>query len=105
MSNALLEAMGAGLACVATRVTGNVEVVADGETGLLVAPGEPTALAAAIGSLLADPAARLRLGTAARERIRARHSVERMVGAYRSLFADLAAGRGIAPDRIGAAAP
>jgi glycosyltransferase involved in cell wall biosynthesis len=104
MSNALLEAMGAGLACVTTRVTGNVEVVAGGETGLLVEPGDPAALAEAIGSLLADPAARLRLGCAAREWIRARHSVERMVGAYRTLFADLAAGRGIAPDRIGAAA-
>ena len=103
MSNALLEAMGAGLPCVATRVTGNVEVVTDGETGLLVEPGGPDALAQAIGRLLADPLWRGRLGEAARQRIRAHHSVPEMVTAYRALFDRLIGGR--ASDRPEAARP
>jgi glycosyltransferase involved in cell wall biosynthesis len=103
MSNALLEAMGAGLPCVTTRVTGNVEVVTDGETGLLVEPGGPDALAQAVGRLLEDPAWRVRLGEAARQRIRAHHSVPEMVAAYRGLFDRLIAGR--APDRPEAARP
>jgi glycosyltransferase involved in cell wall biosynthesis len=51
---ALLEAMATGLACVATRVGGVPEVVSDGRDGLLVEPGDPDALATAIGKVLAD---------------------------------------------------
>ncbi|MGB8003526.1 MAG: glycosyltransferase family 4 protein, partial [Gaiellaceae bacterium] len=50
----VLEAMAAGVPVVATRVGGVPEIVADGETGLLVEPGQPNALAAAIGSVLGD---------------------------------------------------
>jgi glycosyltransferase involved in cell wall biosynthesis len=62
---ALLQAMASGLPVVASRVGGIPEVVNDGTTGLLVPPGEPAPLAAALRSL-ADPALRARLGGAAR---------------------------------------
>ena len=61
----LAEAMAAGTPVVATRVGGLAEVVADGETGRLVAPGDPGALAAAVLEVLED---RERMGAAARER-------------------------------------
>ncbi len=64
--NALLEAMAAGLAVVATCVGGIPEVIADGVTGLLVAPEDPGALADALGRLADDPALRARLGAGAR---------------------------------------
>lgn len=63
------EAMAHGRAVVATAVGGLPDMVVDGETGLLVPPGDPAALRAAIDRLLADPELRQRLGTAARLRI------------------------------------
>jgi len=66
----ILEAMAAGLPVVATDVGGVAESVIDGETGLLVPPGDPGALASALDRLLADSALRLRLGAAGRERAR-----------------------------------
>jgi glycosyltransferase involved in cell wall biosynthesis len=61
----LAEAMAAGTPVVATRVGGLAEVVADGETGLLVAPGRPDELAAAVLEVLGR---RAQMGAAARER-------------------------------------
>lgn len=62
LSNAILEAMAEGLPVVACRVGGNAEIVADGETGLLVPPDRPDLLAAALRRLLDDPPLRARLG-------------------------------------------
>jgi glycosyltransferase involved in cell wall biosynthesis len=62
---ALLEAMAHGVAVVATPIAGLPEAVIDGETGLLVAPDDPRALAAAIGRLLNDAELRERLAAAA----------------------------------------
>jgi glycosyltransferase involved in cell wall biosynthesis len=74
----LLEAMDAGLPVVATRVIGSEEVVVDGETGLLVRPQDPAALAAALGRLLEDPALRQRYGRAGRRRYLERFTSVRM---------------------------
>jgi glycosyltransferase involved in cell wall biosynthesis len=79
---ALLEAMAAGRACVATKVGGVPEVVADGVTGVLVAPGDPAALAAAVQALLADPVLRRRLGTAARAQVEGAWSEDAMARSY-----------------------
>jgi starch synthase len=61
-----LEAMGCGAAVVASRVGGIPEVVADGETGLLVPPGDPARLAAAVNTLLDDRARAKEMGRAGR---------------------------------------
>jgi len=63
-----LQAMACGRPLVATTMGGIPEVVADGETGLLVPPGDPAALAHALERLIDDPALRRRLGDAGRER-------------------------------------
>lgn len=76
---AVLEAMGAGLAVVATDVPGHRDVVRHGETGLLVPAGDVPALAAAIGALMDDPARRRRLGQAGRTRVRQEFDVGAMV--------------------------
>jgi glycosyltransferase involved in cell wall biosynthesis len=65
---ALLEAMAAGRACVATNVGGVPEVITDGEDGVLVAPGDPDALARALTTVLDDPARRADLGRRAAAR-------------------------------------
>jgi glycosyltransferase involved in cell wall biosynthesis len=68
----VLEAMAAGLPVVASDVGGLRELVVEGETGLLVPPADPEALAAALQGLLADRALRRRLGAAGRARAEAR---------------------------------
>jgi glycosyltransferase involved in cell wall biosynthesis len=65
---ALLEAMASGVAPVATRVGGIPEVITDGEDGLLIDPGDPGVLAAALSKLLADDTDRARMANAARHR-------------------------------------
>jgi glycosyltransferase involved in cell wall biosynthesis len=69
MPNSVLEAMAAGLPIVATQVSGNVDLVTDGDNGLLVPPGDAAALAAAIGRLLEDPALARRMGERSRMRV------------------------------------
>jgi glycosyltransferase involved in cell wall biosynthesis len=90
MSNALLEAMAMGRPVVATAVGGNVDVVRDGVTGLLVPPREPTALAGALAELLADPTVGAALGAAARCRVRQELSLDRMLRRYEELYRSLA---------------
>ena len=67
----VIEAMGGGCAVVASRVGGIPEIVEDGVSGVLVPPGDATALRDALASLIGDPARRGALGAAARERARA----------------------------------
>jgi glycosyltransferase involved in cell wall biosynthesis len=83
----LLEAMGAGKPVVATAVGGIPEVVADGETGLLVPPADAGALAQGILRLLAHAELADRLGQRARLRAEERFSMTSMVRAYEALYA------------------
>jgi glycosyltransferase involved in cell wall biosynthesis len=65
--SSILEAMAAGRPLIVSGSRGIADYVADGETGVVVPPGDATALAAAIQRLLASPAEAERLGQAARE--------------------------------------
>jgi sugar transferase (PEP-CTERM/EpsH1 system associated) len=89
LSNTILEAMAAGLPVVATRVGGADEIMLNGETGVLVPPASPDALADALAYLLRDPDARAAMGAAGRERVRAEFSLDAMVTRYEALYLEL----------------
>jgi len=91
-SNAILEAMAAGLPVVACDVGGNPEAVFDGETGRLVPSRNAAAFASAVSELLADPEKRKVMGEAGRLRATERFSLDRMVGEMESLYESLARG-------------
>lgn len=76
---AIMEAMAAGLPIVASRVGGIPDLITDGESGVLLPPGDPAALAAALGALLEGPERRHNLGDAARRDAERRFSIEAMV--------------------------
>ena len=79
LGTSLLDAMACARPVVATSVGGIPEVVVDGETGFLVPPRDPQALAAAIGRLVSDRGLREKMGAAGRARVEAAFSAEHMV--------------------------
>lgn len=87
----LIEAMGLSVPCVATSIPAIRDMVVDGESGLLVPPGDPTALARSIGTLLGDPDLRARIGgtgrTLARERFTAKRMCEETVRVFEQVHA------------------
>lgn len=85
MPNALMEAMAAGRACVATDVGDCGRLVEDGKTGFLVSPRDPAALVERVERLLGDAALRRRLGFAAHERSRG-FGLPEMVARYDALY-------------------
>jgi glycosyltransferase involved in cell wall biosynthesis len=89
LPNVLLEAHAAGVPVVATAVGGTPELVLDGETGLLVPPDDPAALADRMTQLLADTALRRRMSQAARTRVREQFTFEVQAQAYVDLFDEL----------------
>jgi len=91
-SNAILEAMAAGLPVVACAVGGNPEAVVDGETGRLVPSRDAAAFGSAVAELLADPEKRKAMGEAGRVRATERFSLDRMVVEMESLYESLARG-------------
>jgi len=86
-----LEAMACGCAVVASAVGGIPEVVADGETGLLVPPGDEATLAAAMNELIGDPARAAGLGSRGRQRAVAEFSWDKIAAQTADLYARLAA--------------
>lgn len=79
MPFSLLEGMSLAKPVVASAVGGIPELVEDGVTGYLVPPRDPVAVAEALINVLKDRATAARMGMAARERVRSRFNVERMV--------------------------
>jgi glycosyltransferase involved in cell wall biosynthesis len=92
MPYTVIEAMMCGRPTVSTDVGGVAETV--GDAGLVVAPGDPAAFAAACVDLLRDPEQRRRLGEAARDRALNHFTTDRMIRAYDHLYGDIQARRG-----------
>lgn len=93
LSGAIRESLAVGRPVIATDVGGNRELVRDGQTGLLVPPDDPEALAAAIGRLLGDRDLAARLAGNGARFVRENLTVERMVEATESLYRDILRGR------------
>jgi len=85
----LIEAMAMARAVVATSAGGVPEIVVHGETGLLVPPADPRALAAAVRELLDDPGRAARLGVAGRRRAQAEFGLARHAAAVGALYDEL----------------
>jgi len=86
LPNVLVEAQSQRLACVSTPISGIPELIVDGETGRLVAPGDPMALAAALHSLARSPVERSRLALAGERRVRTAFDMHRGLGQLAQLF-------------------
>lgn len=86
-SNAILEAMAAGVPVIAARSGGNPELVEHGKTGLLVPPMRPAAIARAILLLRNDPKLLCRMGEAARQRAQTRFFIDDCVRSYEAVYA------------------
>lgn len=95
-SMTILEAQAMGLPVIATSISGNPELVAEGLTGLLVPPGDSEALAEAIKSLIRDPVSRLRMGRRARETVLERFTIERNVRKTEEIFIEFLGEGGVA---------
>jgi len=95
LPNAVLEAMAAGLPVVATAAGGTPELVVDGETGLLVPPGDVTALEEAIERLLRDPGLRRKMGEAGRKRVEGHFTIKQTVAQTVALYETLLRQKGL----------
>jgi glycosyltransferase involved in cell wall biosynthesis len=87
----ILEAMASARPVVSTRLAGIPELVVDGETGVLVSPGDPTALTGALAQLVCDRELRLRYERAGRTRIEQHFRIEHTVAPLLKLFETAAA--------------
>jgi glycosyltransferase involved in cell wall biosynthesis len=82
----VLESLAMGRTAIATAVDGTPEIVLDGKTGLLVPPGDPAALAAAMCRLLQDPELAQQMGRAGREFVVPNFGVEKLVRSTEALY-------------------
>ena len=80
----LLEAMACGCPCVSTRLSGVPEIIEDGQSGLLVPPGDEQALADAVAGVLEDAPLRSRLSAGGRRRVEDRFDIRQNVARLRS---------------------
>ena len=91
-SNAIIEAMAAGLPVIATDVGGNAEAVEDGVSGIIVPPEDPVALAEAIADLLSDPVRAQAMGAAGKAIVARKFSLDAMMGRIVGLYKKVLAG-------------
>jgi glycosyltransferase involved in cell wall biosynthesis len=89
-SNAIMEAMSAGLAVIATDIPGNRDLVIPGQTGYLVPVGDRAAFAKWTLQILDDEALRRRLGAAGRQRMLDEFSIQKMIDRHAELYHGLA---------------
>jgi glycosyltransferase involved in cell wall biosynthesis len=82
----IIEAMAAGLAVVATNVGGVGDLIIDGQTGLLVAPNDAVALAAALAAVIEDPARRARMAAAGRARALSSFGIANLAANFAGLY-------------------
>jgi glycosyltransferase involved in cell wall biosynthesis len=85
----LIEAMSAGVPCIASNVSSIPEILEDGVNGLLVPPGNVEALVSAVERLRSDPALRKRLGDAGKRTVDEKFTIDRMMAGYEELFGAL----------------
>jgi glycosyltransferase involved in cell wall biosynthesis len=97
MSYTLLEAMACGLACIATDVGGNRDLLVDGASGILVPPSNTLALESAMRSVAGSLALRRQLSRAARKGAR-QYTVEKMLHSTRGLYLSLLAAHSLRQD-------
>ncbi len=97
MSNALLEAMACGLPCVATRVSGSEDIIADGVNGLLVAPEQPAEMAQALRRILEEAELAQRLGRAGRATVVRDYQLNTIVEQCLELYRRLAGEKNVLP--------
>ncbi|MGH8984319.1 MAG: glycosyltransferase [Acidimicrobiia bacterium] len=90
LPTAVLEAMAVGVPVVTTAVNGLADLVTESETGLVVPPRQPAALAGALARLLDDPALGARLGQAGHALVTRQYTTARSVALLRSLFTEAA---------------
>jgi glycosyltransferase involved in cell wall biosynthesis len=95
LSLAMLEALFAQSTVLATKVEGVVDVITDGETGILVEAGNPAALGEAIVRLLDDAKLRKKLARNGQAHARRHYSIDRMCEEYEALIQELASGAGL----------
>jgi glycosyltransferase involved in cell wall biosynthesis len=85
---ALLEAMAAGRACIATDVAGSRDLIVNGQSGILIPSGDPLAMGQAIERLAKSPGDRRRLGHAALTRVMEHYTIDHEVRAHEALYAE-----------------
>ena len=90
LSNSVLEAMACGIPVIATRVTGNTELVTDNVNGLLVEPRNTAHLTEALSYLIKNPDKCSELGRCAHESVKERYDLSMVAEKYINLYKDLA---------------
>jgi glycosyltransferase involved in cell wall biosynthesis len=89
MPNTVLEAMAAGVPVLATAVGGVTEIIVDQDTGFLVPPGNPAAMADRLGSMLVRTDLRAAIGVRGYQFVHATFDINRMVASVQSLYDEL----------------
>ena len=96
-SCSLLEAMSSGLPSIVSHIPANTQLIEDGAQGLVAPLRDQRGIARALLRLLGDAPLRSRMGAAARQRVIANYSVEKIVARYESLFSETLAGTATGP--------